>query len=314
MKTLVAHISGLKKHYGKRRALDGLDLKIPGGAVVGLVGENGAGKTTTMGIMAGLIRADLGTVNLFDDGPYDPMRHKGRLTLLPQDAHFHPHARVANILVSCAQLQGLSRSEAVTAVHETLEWVNLSDRADSPVRTLSHGMVRRLTVAQAFLGKPELILLDEPTSGLDPLQVVQVRDLVRKRHDNQAILVSSHILTEIEAVCDEVAFVKDGRTTKQESLTSITRQQKLMTYRIERGPDLSLGKIRDLLPDASIELNPEGTLLVVKVTGEALLSPVEINRLIIPVLLETGCGILEVSTGSNLEQEYLNSFDMPHKQ
>ncbi len=124
---------------------------------MGLVGPNGAGKTTAFAIIAGLLRADGGSVDVLGKGWFHPIRHKGLLTLLPQDAQIPGHSRVRETLVHFGMLQGLNRKAAGVSVDQILEWVELSDRADAPVSTLSHGMIRRITAAQAFIGDPELV-------------------------------------------------------------------------------------------------------------------------------------------------------------
>ncbi|MCD4653770.1 ABC transporter ATP-binding protein, partial [bacterium] len=176
--TYALEISNLKKKYRKQVALKDLNLRVPRGAIMGLIGPNGAGKTTAFAIIAGLLRSDGGTINVLGQGTYNPVKHKGQLALLPQDAMIPGHSRVRETLVHFGQLQGLEHKAALFDADKTLEWVDLSDRANSAVSTLSHGMIRRISVAQAFIGVPELVLLDEPTSGLDPQQVVRVRDMI----------------------------------------------------------------------------------------------------------------------------------------
>lgn len=187
------------KTYRGFRALDGLDLDIPRGSIFGLVGSNGAGKTTTaLCVGAGLLRIRSGSVNLLGGGPFRPRLHRGRIALLPQDAAFPGHARVDDLLAFYGRLQGIAGGEIKRAVDSVLEWVYLSDRKRSTIRALSHGMRRCVTIAQAFLGHPELILLDEPLNGLEPLEVVNIRNLIRERKGRQTIVISSHLLKEVE--------------------------------------------------------------------------------------------------------------------
>ena len=166
---------GVVKRYGRTCALDGMDLVVPKGSIFGLVGSNGAGKTTLMSVAAGLVRPCDGLVNVLGDGPFNPERHRGRLSLLPQDSHLPFYARISDLLSYYARLQGLTGSAVETAVKDVLEQVHLGDRARAKIRALSHGMLRRVAVAQALLGNPELIFLDEPMSGLDPAEVLNLR-------------------------------------------------------------------------------------------------------------------------------------------
>ena len=157
-------VDAVCKRYGARVALDRLSFEVPAGGITGLVGANGAGKTTCFGVVAGLLKPDAGHVDVLGRGAFQAQRHAGLLGLLPQDAELAPHARVVDLLVYFARLQGSSRGLAAREAARVLELLSLADRARSRVRELSHGMRRRVAVAQALLGKPQLVLLDEPTS------------------------------------------------------------------------------------------------------------------------------------------------------
>jgi ABC-type multidrug transport system ATPase subunit len=218
------------KEYGRRRALDGLDLEVPRGAVFGLVGSNGAGKTTAMAVSVGLLRAAAGSCDLLGMGPFRAETHAGKVSLLPQDSRFPPHARVVDLLDYYSRLQGIPDDRRAAGIEELLAWVHLADRARSPVRTLSHGMNRRLAIAQAFLGEPELILLDEPLNGLDPREAARIRDLIRERRGRQTIVISSHNLGDIEILCDQVAFIERGRLVRQDTLERIVHRSHRLTY------------------------------------------------------------------------------------
>ncbi len=306
MNSFAIEIRSLTKKFRKQTALDGLNLMVPSGSIFGLVGRNGAGKTTCMSIIAGLLKADTGTVNLLGMGSFDPDTFKGRITLLPQDALLPAHARVANLLRYYARLQGLSARDAAENTSQALEWVGLSDRAKNSIRSLSHGMLRRVTIAQAFLGNPDIVLLDEPTSGLDPEQVVQIRNMITNRRGKQTIIISSHVLSEIESACDHVAFIENGRTLRQNSMKNILNRRKIITYRLKSGP-LPIKELESKIPDAEFGANEDQTELKVELNDESL-SFDAVNAILIPVLLSAGAGIIEIRTGSNLEQEFLNQF------
>jgi len=306
-------ITGLKKSYGSQIALDGLDLTVPHGSIFGLVGPNGAGKTTAFSIIAGLLNSDGGEVNLHGKGPFDPQTMKGCLSILPQDSQIPGHSRVRECLTYLARLQGMTSKMAGKSADEVLDWVDLQDRANKPVRTLSHGMLRRLTVAQAFLGAPDLVLLDEPVSGLDPKQVVKIRNLIQSRRGKQTVIVSSHILTEIEAACDNVAFIQKGRVVKQDTLEAIVRKTQIINYAIQM-PVQAPGalpvhhNLQELLlkevPDILVELSQDLKSLTLQHTNGDI-TPAGINQRILPILLDLGIGIDEVRMGSDLESEYL---------
>ena len=214
---------GLVKRYGKRRALDGFSLDVPEGCVMGLVGPNGAGKTTWMMAVAGLVRTEAGSVGLFGTSkPFDAAEHSGRLAILPQDSELPLESTPEGFLCGLARLQGLSADAARASVRKVLEQVNLADRAKASIRSLSHGMRKRLMAAQCFLGDPELVLLDEPMNGLDPEEAVRFRNLILSRRGNCTVVVSSHNLADLEKFCTHIAFVRDGRVVKSAALKDLT--------------------------------------------------------------------------------------------
>lgn len=293
----------VKKQFGRHVALNGLNLNVPNGAVLGLVGKNGAGKTTAMSIVAGLLHPDSGSINVLGQGPFQPHLHRGRVTILPQDARLPSHSRVSDVLVFLARLQGMTQRQAIESVDEMITWVDLKDRATSPLHTLSHGMLRRVTIAQAFLGAPELVLLDEPTSGLDPKQVVQIRYLIRSRRGKSTIIISSHVLSELEAMCDHIAFIENGRTIRDGNMEEIMNRQKIIHFMLNPC-DVPVSAIEEALPECRVKVSPDGSLLSV-VQPNTSASPADINRRILPVLLAHQIPILEIRLGNNLEKEYL---------
>ncbi|MBR2939829.1 MAG: ABC transporter ATP-binding protein [Kiritimatiellae bacterium] len=214
---------GLVKRYGKRRALDGFTLDVPVGCVMGLVGPNGAGKTTWMMSVAGLLRAESGTIGLFGTSQsFDAALHSGRLAILPQDSELPLESTPESFLAGLARLQGLSKDAAKESVAKILEAVNLADRARTSIRSLSHGMRKRLMAAQCFLGSPELILLDEPMNGLDPEEAARFRNLILSRAESCTVVVSSHNLADLERLCTHVTFVRDGKVVKTAALKDLT--------------------------------------------------------------------------------------------
>ena len=152
--------SALVKRYGRRRALDGFTLAVPQGAVMGLVGPNGAGKTTWMMCVAGFLRPTDGTIDVLGRGPFNASVHSGRLSILPQDSALPLEANPRALLYRYGRLQGLSAEVSRASTAEVLAAMNLADRADSTIRSLSHGMRKRVMLAQCFIGSPEVVLLE----------------------------------------------------------------------------------------------------------------------------------------------------------
>jgi len=295
---------GVKKRFGKCRALDGLDLSVPRGSAFGLVGSNGAGKTTSFSVAVGLERCDGGVIDLLGAGPFNAAVHSGRVSVMPQDTQFQPYSRLTEILTLYAHLQGIRGADVQRSVSEVLEWVHLSDRAHAQIRTLSHGMRRRVVIAQAFLGKPELVLLDEPMSGLDPREVVNVRNLLCNRPGHQTVVISSHNLHEVERICDHVAFIEKGKLVRQELMDNVTGRSHSMTYRLSSTAGLNAESMKLALPGLSFEIIDNSNLLCRYVEGE--FSAPAVNGKVLSYLLAEKMEIHEIRKGSDLESIYIS--------
>ncbi len=299
MSRFALRLAGVRKRYGKTVALDGLTLDVPRGSVMGLVGPNGAGKTTTFGIVSGAVRPDAGTVDVLGTGPFDPDRHAGRVTVLPQDCELNPHSSCQEILTFYARLQGLR--DPAREAKRVLEVVRLTDRARSRVRQLSHGMKRRLAVAQALLGDPELVLLDEPTGGLDPHLVVEMRDVLREQRGARTLVVSSHILSDLEATCDHVAFIEAGRVTKSGPTDELMGRAGLVSVRL--AAPVALEAVAEVLEGRAPRVEGEW-LTYALLEGE---DAPDAHAALIPKLVAAGARVVELRLGRSLEAAYLES-------
>ncbi len=300
--TPVLKTEGLVKRFGRRKALDGLTLSIPGGTITGLVGSNGAGKTTLFSVVTGILSQDSGTIDLFGEGPFDPELHSGRVALLPQDASLPREASVKGLLEYYAELQGLSREEAGRQIPEIIADVHLTERANDRIRSLSHGMRKRVMIAQALIGEPELILLDEPLNGLDPREVAHMRNILRNRKPGQSMIISSHNLDEIERLCNRVIFMEHGRLVLMSGIRELTGQGHLLRYELKGTPPLDL--LRRRMPEAEFEYEEREGLLSCRYS-EDMYNEAEVNRVALRALLDEGVDILSVRRGSELESEYL---------
>jgi ABC-2 type transport system ATP-binding protein len=205
-------VAGIVVAYGARRALDGVDLAIAEGERVGLLGPNGAGKTTLLRVIAGYLEPDAGSLEIDGvDGIADPAAIGRRVGYLPEGAPAYSEMRAVDYLVFRARLKGMSRSEAREAAAAVLERVALADRASSRIATLSGGMRKRLGLAEALLRDPPLLILDEPTTGLDPAQLRRLIDRVSELAADRALLLSSHRLESVTALCDRLAVMRAGK-------------------------------------------------------------------------------------------------------
>jgi ABC-type multidrug transport system ATPase subunit len=292
-------LQNVVKRYGTELALNGLSLVIPRGSICALIGPNGCGKTTTMGVIAGLLKIESGSVDVLGSGPFNASKHAGRVSLMPQDAVPSVHVSILDNLRYYAELQGFNPASAKREAEASLAKVKLQDRAQARFGQLSHGMRRRFSIAQAMLGSPELVLLDEPTSGLDPELVVQMRELIVGQRREATMLVSSHILSELEAMCDHAIFVEQGKVVRQGSMAELTSANTIVRYTLARKPAID-----------SLELRLQGCTLAwqepVLTVRAPRSQPIEkTNALCLRELLDQEVGILQLDTGHSLETAYL---------
>ena len=202
--------TNISKRYGSTQALDSVSLNLEAGAPIALIGPNGAGKTTLFSLLCGFLRASSGEALILGHKAGAKALH-GRLAALPQDANLDPRFSIGHQLQLFAKLQGFSGSQSKSEVRRVLEQVDLSDTHDKKPEALSHGMRKRILLAQALMGSPELIMLDEPTAGLDPPNVKVMRSLISEASADATFIISSHNLDELEKVCQSVVQLDKGQ-------------------------------------------------------------------------------------------------------
>jgi ABC-2 type transport system ATP-binding protein len=260
---------GLRKNYGSRHALDGLNLSVPMGVVYGFLGPNGAGKTTTMRVLTGLVRPDGGTVEVlgkpFKRGDRHRLFDVGALVESPT---FYPY------LSARANLRELAASGAPVPskrIEELLDLVGLCDRANDKVQGYSMGMKQRLGIAAALLSDPKLLLLDEPANGLDPAGIVAMRDTLRAlAAQGKTVFISSHLLAEVQVMADVVGIIAAGKLVREGPLKELLSMQGVVKVRVR--PNLVDAAIKTLQPlaaaDRLIESDREEGWLAVHVSAD----------------------------------------------
>ena len=215
-------VQHLTKRYGKYVALDGVSFSVDPGEVVGFLGPNGAGKSTTMRILTTFMAATSGMARVGGNCVFEqPDRVRERIGYMPENNPLPQDLRVADYLNFRAELKRLTKRETAERVTEVLEQCYITDVANRFISQLSRGYRQRIGMADALLAKPELIVLDEPTSGLDPKQVRSVRRLIRGLAGKHTVLISSHILSEIEMTCDRVVILHKGRLLASGALNEL---------------------------------------------------------------------------------------------
>jgi ABC-2 type transport system ATP-binding protein len=253
--------------------------------------------------VAGFLGTQGGSINLLGAGAFNPAVHRGRISILPQDSELPCESYPLETLVHYGRLQGLSRSDAKASALSVLREVHLTDRMNAPIRTLSHGMRKRVMVAQCFLGAPEVVLLDEPLSGLDPREVANMRRFITAKAPNQTIVISSHNLHDLELLCDYIVFIKAGKTARTASTDEITGRTNLLRYTLA-APAADPETITGLPPEITLVTEDDPRVICCRFSG-ARYRPEEINALIIPKLLAT-TGVVSVERGASLEKQALN--------
>jgi ABC-2 type transport system ATP-binding protein len=210
--TALIEADGLAKSFGALKAVDGISLKVPRGQVLGFLGPNGAGKSTTMRLITGFLEPDAGRARIAGfDVQEQAKEAKKRLGYLPEGAPLYAEMTPKGLLTFVAELRGLQGEALAGAVAKAVERTGLRPVLDQTIETLSKGYKRRVGIAQAILHEPEVLIMDEPTDGLDPNQKHHVRELITEMAREKAIIVSTHILEEVEAVCTRAVVINRGR-------------------------------------------------------------------------------------------------------
>ena len=211
-------IDRVSKQYKSRIAVDRVSARLHRG-VYGLLGTNGAGKTTLMRMLTGILTPTSGTIT-FDGMDVSTEDYRGILGYLPQDFGYYPEFTAMDFLLYLAALKGIPKAQAKRRAMELLELVSLQDMSRKKIKTFSGGMKQRLGIAQALLNDPKLLILDEPTAGLDPKERVRFRKLIEQLGKDSIVLLSTHIVSDIEHIADEILLMKDGQLIFQGPWTS----------------------------------------------------------------------------------------------
>lgn len=201
-------VDGIIKKYGTKTVVDNISLRLPKG-VTGLLGANGAGKTTLMRMMCGILKPDSGEIT-YDGHDVFSEEYRNILGYLPQDFGYYPEFTGRDFMMYFAALKGLDKKAAKTRTEEILKMVGLDDVAKVKIKKYSGGMKQRLGIGQALLNRPEVLILDEPTAGLDPKERVRFRDLIEELGKSTIVLLSTHILSDIEHIADNIVMVRSG--------------------------------------------------------------------------------------------------------
>jgi ABC-2 type transport system ATP-binding protein len=228
-------LTQLCRRYGEFTAVDDLSVSIGRGEVVGLLGHNGAGKTTVMRMLAGYLEPTSGTIRVGDlQIGRDTQAIQRRIGYLPENCPAWPEMTVIDFLEFQAALHDVPPAQRVQAVAAAIRRTELKEKAVAPIHTLSRGYRQRVGVAQAILHEPDIVILDEPTNGLDPTQILHMRELVRELAQHATVILSTHVLQEVQAVCERVVIMRRGRKVVDARLDELQRGARLLVA-LDRG-------------------------------------------------------------------------------
>ena len=275
------HVKELSKAYGPIQAVKSVSVDVHAGEIVGLLGPNGAGKTTLIKILTGYLQPDAGVVQV--DG-LDVLRQRqqvqDRIGYLPENAPLYPELSVQSYLAMMADLRRIPEGEQRARLSEAIRATNLADRLTQPIGTLSKGFRQRVGLAQAILHRPPLLILDEPSVGLDPTQIVEMRRLIKRLSEHSTILFSTHILPEVEALCDRAIIMLNGEVRADARLSDLAQSSDalLVLERRVEGAEAALGALAGVRAVERVAFeeghSPDGhTVLRVRGESDADLCP-----------------------------------------
>lgn len=299
-------VRNLVKCYGNHAAVDDLSFTVETGKVVGFLGPNGAGKSTTMNMITGYIAPTSGTV-LIDgiDILEEPEKAKERIGYLPEIPPLYPDLRVREYLQFVAELKRIERKQRDMAVYQVMEKTKIADVSERLIRHLSKGYKQRVGLAGAMLGQPDILILDEPTVGLDPGQIIEIRELIRDLSKEHTVLLSSHIMQEISAVCDEIIIINEGEMIACDTPENLTKRmaQQSGTYLLVKGDKAQITSTLQAMEEIEhLTVEEQGEQEI----GVTVYAKTDIREDIFFAMADISCPILEMhSLHSTLEDAFL---------
>ncbi|MFQ3171097.1 MAG: ABC-2 type transport system ATP-binding protein [Oleispira sp.] len=286
--------------YGNKKALNTISFEVQAGQPIALVGPNGAGKSTLFGILAGYMSASSGEAKILGHKVGSP-ELIGRIGALPQDAMFDPNLTILQQLSFLARLQGFERLTSIKEATRVLELMQLSDTAKEKIIALSHGMKKRVAIAQALMGKPELVLLDEPTAGLDPENARNIRQQVMALSGETTFVISSHNLAELERLCEQVLHLDQGELKTHQIIGQSAKQQTMayLTLRLEVENKALKSEIKQLKGVSQVD-SKQGDELIIRYnyTENALL-----DQQLLQLLAKHKILYRQITHGQSLEDQ-----------
>src|SRR5215211_5633586 len=230
-------VENLTKKYGQQKAVDNISFKINKGEIVGFIGPNGAGKSSTMKMLTSYMAPTSGTILINEQSiDKDSKKIKKNIGYLPENNPLYSDMAIVDYLQFCAQIQGVARSAVSSRIKSMIHVCGLNPEKHKRINELSKGYRQRVGLAQALIHDPDILILDEPTTGLDPNQIIEIRSLIKDLGKEKTIMLSSHILSEVEAICDRIIIINFGKIVADntfEAMKQVTEQQEILIIQIE---------------------------------------------------------------------------------
>jgi ABC-2 type transport system ATP-binding protein len=270
METTIVRVEDLSHQYSKDWAIQNINFEIKENRILGLLGSNGAGKSTTMNILCGVLNQTHG--NIFIDGinlKENPVEAKKLIGFLPQTPPLHLDLTVNEYLIHCAELRHVKKEDLHDAVEKAKEKCGIAHFSNRLIKNLSGGYRQRVGIAQAIIHEPKLVVLDEPTNGLDPNQILEVRNLIKKIAKDKAVIFSSHILSEVQATCQDIRMIENGHMVFSDTLDAFNNyiEADKLTASFENPPSIEALTAIDEVT-AAVYLSPKKVQITFKGTQE----------------------------------------------
>jgi len=304
-------VTDLHKSYGSHVALRGISFTVSEGEVVGFLGPNGAGKSTAMKIITGYLSPSSGVARVMGhETLVDPIEARRSIGYLPENAPIYPDMRVRDYLDYIGRVRGLGTAERTRAIERVAEQCGIPDRLGQRVGALSKGYRQRVGLAQAMLHEPPILILDEPTTGLDPNQIVEIRNLIRDIGRKRTVILSTHILSEVQATCDRVVIINKGTLVADgttDAVTARTRGGQLLQLLLTPG---SVDPGAEAVLRAVQEIDGVASVRVVTAAGPdqyafEVLADADVRRAVFRMAVQQGLELLELAPErTNLEEVF----------
>lgn len=305
-------VSGLSKKYVNYVAVDNISFSVDKGDIVGFLGPNGAGKTTTMRVLTGFLPPTAGKVTVAGFDVFEqPFEVKRRIGYLPEAPPLYPEMTVIGYLTFVARLKAIPNAEVSDRVAQAMKKCSISDVSEKLISKLSKGYRQRVGLAQAIVHNPDVLILDEPTSGLDPKQINEARDLIKGLAGDHTIILSTHILPEVEAICKKVIIINKGKLVKTDSVENLKNRSAFSVELAANGTDgVAVRQRLEQVPAVSKVVDHESSAGRLSFDIESLAGS-DVRPDVARAIVQAGWNLLEMKSSTTLEEVFLELTGAP---